>query len=46
MDVELLGATILHTVGHNVDVYVHDEFASDDASLEVDVHDVVTHDVT
>ena len=29
-----------------VDVDVHNEFASDDASLEVDALDVVTHDVT
>ena len=33
-------------LGMMQDVYAHDEFASDDASLEVDVHDVVTHDVT
>ena len=29
-----------------VDITVHDEFASDDASLEVDALDVVTPDVT
>ena len=29
-----------------VDVDVHDEFASNNVSLEVDAHDVVTHDVT
>ena len=37
---------ILHIVGHDVDVDVHNEFASNDASLEVDADDVVTHDVT
>ena len=30
----------------DTDVLVHDEFASDDAPLEVDALEVVTHDVT
>ena len=47
MNVELLGETVLHVVEHDVDVYVHDEFASIDVSHEIDAHyDVVTHDVT
>ena len=34
-------------VEHDVDVYVHDEFASDDVVHETDAHvDVATHDVT
>ena len=34
-------------VEHDVDVYVHDEFASDDVVGETDAHVVVvTHDVT
>ena len=31
---------------HDTDVLVHDEFASDDAPLDVDALEVVTHDVT
>ena len=31
---------------HGINVLVHDEFASDDTSLEVDALEVVTHDVT
>ena len=36
----------MHVVDHDVDVHVHDEFASDAVVHEVDAHVVVTHDVT
>ena len=37
----------MHIVEHDVDAYIHNEFASADVSHEVDAHhDVVTHDVT
>ena len=42
----ITGATVLHVVDHDVDVCVHVEFASDAMVHDVDVHVVVTYDVT